>query len=177
MGDSSRKVVLFFLDPDDSLSPHPDQWELLDRVERVSEARLDDIIEINQLRSPIVNYLASPNGQKRNSSAFGLPPCAQKMLIDGVKSFQRVSCFRLAVHLKRIGFPFDITVAALKVWSLKNKPIRGKKVITEEEIIDQIKNVYRKNYLGYGCNSIALTPFCDSRCPITRKTNKKQNGK
>ena len=35
------------------------------------------------------------------------------MLQNGVSLYQRVSCFRLAVHSKRLGLPFDVAVAAL----------------------------------------------------------------
>ena len=162
-----------FLDPDDYLRPYPDQWELLDRIERVSEDTLDDIIEINQLRGHKVDYSTSPNGQKSNSAAFGLPPCAQKMLIDGVTSYQRVSCFRLAVHLKRIGFPFDIAVAALKVWALKNQPQDNKGVISEKEILMQTSSAFMKDYRGYGCEDTAIKPYCQKECPLrTKRQNK-----
>ena len=158
-----------FIDSADSLRPYSDQWDFLDRVERVSETTLDDIIEINPLRGPEVDYSTSPNGQKSNSSAFGLPPCAQKMLIDGVTSYQRVSCFRLAVHLKRIGFPFDIAVAALKVWALKNRPQDGKGVISEKEIFMQTYSAFKRDYRGYGCEDTAIKPYCQRACLLRTK--------
>jgi len=60
---------------------------------------------------------------------FGLPPCARKILAEGVSAYQRVSCFRLAVHLKRNGIPYDLVVAVLKAWAKKNRPADGKGVI------------------------------------------------
>jgi len=88
------------------------------------------------------------------------------MLKDGVVQFQRVSCFRLAVHLKRLGLPYDVTVAALITWALKNRPINGKEVIREKEIRSQTSCAYEKSYVGYACESAAIKPFCDPACPV-----------
>jgi hypothetical protein len=92
--------------------------------------------------------------------------CAQKMLQNGVCQYQRVSCFRLAVHLKRLGMPYDVVLAALKTWALRNHPRDGKKIITEREIIEQTKYAFKKNYRSYACHSEAVAPFCHSNCPI-----------
>lgn len=101
-----------------------------------------------------------------DASRFGLPPCAQKMLQKGVSGYQRVSCFRLAVHLKRLGLPYDVAVAALNVWALKNRPRGGKQIITEMEIVEQTSYAFKNNYSGYGCNSEAMKPFCHTGCPV-----------
>ena len=61
------------------------------------------------------------------------------MLRDGVKSFQRVACFRLAVHFRRLSIPQDITVTALTVWAKKNQPQEGKRIITDAEITEQTR--------------------------------------
>jgi hypothetical protein len=160
----SGKTV--FVDPH-TLKPYPDQWAILESINRVSEQVLDDIIEINDLVTPPTQSKPSPyNSHADNINRFCLPPCAQKMLRDGVTHFQRVSCFRLAVHLKRQGLPFDVAVAALKVWGLKNKPLGGKQIITEHEIVEQTSCAYSKNYRGFGCQSEAVAPFCHSECPI-----------
>ena len=154
-----------FVDPK-TFKPYPNQWTLLESVRRVSESALDEIIEINDL-SPSSAYqspsLSSGNGDR---SRFGLPACSQKMLKDGVVHFQRVSCFRLAVQLKRLGLPYDVTVAALKTWALKNRPINGKGVIRETEILSQTSCAYEKSYVGYGCEDPAIKPFCDPSCPV-----------
>jgi hypothetical protein len=157
-----------FIDPH-TLDPYPDQWVFLESVERIEEHVLDEIIAVN-------NLSVSPNQPvsfKRNSARGGghlnqycLPICAQKMLQNGVSQNQRVSCFRLAVHLKRIGLPFDLTVAALTTWACKNRPINGKGMITEKGIYQQTKDAYNGGYRSYGCETEAVAPFCSSDCPI-----------
>ncbi len=148
-----------------SFSPYPDQWDVLESVQRVRESDLDNIININNLSAePTYKNLGQPT-QKVNSR-HGLPICIQKIFTGGVSQNQRNSCFWLAVHLKRLGFPFDMAVAALKTWALKNKPTDGKGIIREEEIVSQTSCAYKKTYAGYGCNEAALKPFCEPSCPV-----------
>jgi len=159
-----------FIDPK-TLEPYPDQWVFLESVKRVDEQVLDDIIEINDLSSQETIYSESsscPN-HHMDTNRFGIPPCAQKIFQNGVSQYQRVSCFRLAVHLKRLGFPFDVAVAALKIWALKNRPKIEDGIITEKEIIAQASYAYSKNYRGYGCGSEAIRPFCAPECPLVKK--------
>jgi hypothetical protein len=160
-----------FIDPH-TLDPYPDQWVFLESVERVEEQVLDEIIAVNNLSVPP----NQPVPYKRDSACggghlnwFSLPICAQKMLQNGVSQYQRVSCFRLAVHLKRIGLPFELTVSALMTWAQKNQPINGKGVITEGEISEQIKCAFNKDYRGFGCDSEAVVAFCHSDCPIHKR--------
>jgi hypothetical protein len=138
-----------FVDPI-SFEPYPNQWEFLDSVHRHKESHLDYIIELNNLApiSAVLPAVEHPTIKKH--SGFGLPICAQKMLASGVIHYQRVSCFRLAVHLKRLGLPHDATIAALKVWAQKNRPQVGKQIISESEIIAQTLYAYAKDYRGYG---------------------------
>ncbi len=107
-----------FVDSEDPSVIYPDQWELLEKVQRVPELRLDAIIESCKLeeQGTVGKEPQSANHAKSNSdvSPFGLPPCARRMLAEGVNSFQRVSCFRLAVRLKRSGMPYDLALITLK---------------------------------------------------------------
>lgn len=155
-----------FVDPA-SLEAYPNQWTFLESIQRVVEKTLDKIIELNDLS---ISQDMVPKDKDDSGSAgqnqFGLPPCVQKMFKDGVTQFQRVSCFRLAVHLKRLGLPYDMAVAALKTWSLKNRPKNGKKVIRESEILSQTSYAYNNHYVGYGCGSAAIAPFCEPSCPV-----------
>jgi len=161
-----------FVDPA-TMKPYVDQWEFLSSIERVDEQVLDGIIEINDL-----TIEKNRNGSSNDALAagfagrFGLPPCVQSMLREGVHRFQRVSFFRLAVHLKRVGLPYDSVVSALKAWSLKNRPTDGKRVITEQEIIDQTSYAFNHHYTGYGCNSEAMGPFCQPDCPVNNLQKK-----
>lgn len=158
-----------FIEPH-TLEPYPDQWAFLETVERVEERVLDEIIELNGLSFTQTPYTPSQRSSENGGwNRFGLPICGQKMLQNGVSRYQRVSCFRLAVHLKRLGLPYDVAVAALKTWALKNRPKKGRQVIAEHEIINQTSYAFSKDYRGYGCSSEAVAPFCHSYCPIHKR--------
>jgi hypothetical protein len=148
-----------------SFAPYPDQWALLESVNMAKELELDKIIEINGLSAaPTLTDLG--HNPPKNSSWHGLPICARKMLRDGVSQFQRSSCFRLAVHLKKLGLPFDMAVAALKTWALKNRLVNGKGIIRDAEIISQTSYAYNHPYAGYACGDAAIKPFCEPSCPV-----------
>ncbi len=112
-GRLATKGKTVFINPK-TFKPYPNQWEVLGSVNKVSESTLDEIIEINNLSTPASYHFTSRDSEKGNKGRFSLPPCAQKMLSNGVSHYQRVSCFRLAVHFKRLGLPFDVALAALK---------------------------------------------------------------
>lgn len=156
-----------FVHPE-TLDPYPDQWTLLESVHRVSETALDSIIQTNKINTATAEPAPSPNFSSESKGSFGLPPCAQKILRDGVTQYQRVSCFRLAVHLKRIGLPYDTAIAVLKTWALKNRPQDGKTIIEESEILSQTSYAYERTYSGCGCTSLAIQPFCDPHCRINQ---------
>ena len=159
-----------FVDPVEPTKPYPDQWELLQKVQRVPEPRLDAIIESCKLleqdhadKRPESNNRTASD---KNTSPFGLPPCARRMLADGVSSYQRVSCFRLAVHLKRNGMPYDLALIVLKAWAQKNQPAEGKRIITEREIEYQTKCAFENTYRSFGCEDPAIAAHCDENCPL-----------
>lgn len=172
-----RKVAesrTVFLDPHNSMKPYQDQWDFLANVKRVPENVLDEIIEINGLDKQTAVCTTAPSAlPKKEGGSFGLLPCARQMLEQGVSSCQRVSCFRLAVHLKKLGVPYDITVAALTAWALKNKPINGKRTITKQEIIAQTRAAFEKKYTGYGCSEPAIIPYCNPSCSLHQKIMRK----
>lgn len=162
-----------FINPK-TFKPYPNQWEFLESVKTVSESTLDEVIDLNDLSTATTSIETDAIPQKSNKSNYCLPPCASNILQNGVASFQRVSCFRMAVHFKRLGLPFDVAVAALKVWALKNHPRDGKRIIRESEIISQTKYAYKHSYIGYGCNSEAIKPFCDHTCPVMKWMSQKK---
>jgi len=88
------------------------------------------------------------------------------MLTEGVDSYQRVSCFRLAVHLKRNGLPFDLALAVLEAWAKKNHPTDGKGIITDQEIEHQTKYAFENSYRSLGCEEPAIAAYCDKNCPL-----------
>jgi hypothetical protein len=159
-----------FVDPDDPSAIYPDQWQLLEEVRRVPELRLDAIIESCKLEEQGIvdkepqsaNHTESDN----DISPFGLPPCARRMLAEGVSSFQRVSCFRLAVRLKRSGMPYDLVLITLKAWAQKNHPADGKNIISNREIENQTKCAFANTYRSFGCEEPAIAAYCDKNCPL-----------
>jgi hypothetical protein len=151
-----------------TFNPIPDQWELLESAIRHDETILDEIIETNDLLEVPQHQLKHQKSENASHSNFGLPPCARKMLSDGVTQFQRVVCFRLAVQLKKLGIPHDLAIAALKIWASKNQPIDGKGVIREGEVYSQTSYAYKGSYSGYGCESPAIEPFCETSCSVKK---------
>lgn len=155
-----------FLDPY-TLKPHSDQWAFLESVKCVDEHLLDQIIKINDLNFlPDEPKVTKQGFDSKPLNQFGLPVCAKKMFEEGVSQFQRVSCFRLAVHLKRLGLPFEIATAALETWALKNRPEGEGTIITKLEIMEQVKYAFSKDYRSYGCDSEAVFLFCQSDCRL-----------
>lgn len=159
-----------FVDPTNALQPVPNQWRLLEAFQRIGESLLDEIIEINEIEMDCPRDSGADLVLGTVEQGWGLPPCARRMLAEGVTDNQRVACFRLAVHLKRQGVPFDIAVAALREWSKKNRPAGGKRIITAMEIKAQTASAFDKGYRGYACDDPAIIPFCEPNCPIATKT-------
>jgi hypothetical protein len=161
-----------FLDPADDLKPYPNQWDFLDNVQCTPESLLDNIIEINDLGRNESTLAAQKGGGRLGifQAAYALPPCAQKMLTSGVTENQRVACFRLAVHLRRIGLPYELAVATLREWAKKNHPTNGKLILSDVEIKAQTAGAYIKEYHGYGCEDPSVTTYCSQECPLRSKT-------
>lgn len=157
-----------FVDPATPAEVYPDQWELLERVQRYTGKDLDALIEPGPLEVRDKPPAQAGGSAKAGPdvSAFGLPPCARKILAAGVSAYQRVSCFRLAVHLKRNGIPYDLVVAVLKAWAKKNRPADGKRIITEQEIEYQTRCAFANPYRSFGCEHAAMAAYCHRECPL-----------
>ena len=168
-----------FLDMAEFATPYTDQWNFLKNVQHISEEKLDEIISENSLDGGENNRQIAPvnNGKtvQSSSSAFGLPPCARRMLAEGVSFHQRVACFRLAINLKRIGMPQDLALIILQAWAGKNQPINGKRIIIDSEIKSQTQYAYSNSYRGLGCESLPISDFCDTECPIYQHRTMKAN--
>ncbi len=156
-----------FVHAGDPTTPHRNQWDVLEQVVRIEEQLLDEIIEINELGGPLDgNGAHAKTRPAREHCSHGLTPCAQRMLADGVTERQRVSCFRLAVQLKRAGLPYASAVAVLNEWSVRNRPSDGKRIITEREVASQAACAFDKGYRACGCEDPAIQPFCEASCPV-----------
>ena len=154
-----------FLDPM-TFEPYSNQWDFLETVTKHDEFILDDIMEINDLGMKPENEPVSVKTPTKGLNFYSLPPCARIMLQDGVTKNQRCCCFRLAVHFKRLGIPFDGAIALLKNWAKKNKPMDNKSIITEQEIVAQASYAYKRSYSSYGCETAEIKPFCQPECPL-----------
>jgi hypothetical protein len=160
-----------FVDPDRGLRVISDQWSLLESVQRVPESALDALCAAPdpQPRSesqprPSNERLTHPSCGGPN---MGLPPCAQRMLAEGVSHHQRVACFRLAVQLKhRRRLSQEAALAWLRAWASKNRPADGKRIITDSEIVRQTASAYASSYRSCGCEDPAVSPYCDPSCRI-----------
>jgi hypothetical protein len=163
-----------FIRPELTLNPYPDQWAFQESINRTNEEILDSIIDINELTdSQSDDEYQNSEYSHKNKIVYGLPVCIRKILYQGVTFNQRVVCFRIAVHLKRVGMPYDLTIATLLNWRLKNRPQENKRIITSDEIKEQVKWAYKKSYTGYGCQEPVVNHFCDPGC----KVNLQKGGK
>lgn len=156
-----------FVQSDDPTKPATNQWDFIEQAERVPESRLDEIISLNNLTVGARPPTAPRTNGDVARSTFRLPVCAQRILDQGVPDNQRVTCFRLAVHLKRVGLPHDLAVNLLRSWAAKNKPIGGKRIITDDEIRSQVADAYNKDYRGCGCETEAMARYCDRACRVS----------
>lgn len=150
----------------ESLVPYPDQWGFLRSIVRVSELQLDQIIatEMTQ-RVESRRAVSSQLGFR----ATTLPPCAQRMLQEGVCLNQRIACFRLACQLRKAGVDFERAVRILNDWALRNRPGDGRGIIKPSEVQSQTRCAYQgRLYRSCGCEDPAVVPFCDPSCHVRR---------
>lgn len=165
--DEGRTV---FVDPI-SLEPFKDQWAFLESMQTATEKLLDEIIQINEwpLLPPTTISQDIDKTNKQDSKEFRvLFPCSQGML-KGVEKLQRLSAFRLAIHLKNYGFPHEVALGLLKHWAHLNQPVNGKNIIKESEIISQVHSGYKEKYTSFGCGEPETVDYCSDQCPLFSK--------
>lgn len=169
-----------FVKPNRWLDPIKDHWGVLESRPLISEQQLVQVFADLDIpsrgsrfeprsittTSSVPRDSGNSEGGARLLARFGLPPCAQRMLSEGVTEQQRVACFRLAVHLCRIGVPEDLALVLLEAWADKNEPTGGKRTITPQEIASQTRCGYSGQYTGYGCDDPAIAQYCDGQCPV-----------
>ena len=156
-----------FVDPTD-LRPFANQWRFLEGCILIPQSRLDEIIEVNEI-SPVSGALPTMlEGESLGAfeEPWTLPPCARRMLQEGVSEFQRVACFRLAVLLRRMGVPYDLTLALLMQWREKNQPLKGRRRLSDDEVRSQTAYAYQRDYKGCGCDEPAMAAYCSPDCRI-----------
>ncbi|MCF8260885.1 MAG: hypothetical protein K9J12_08935 [Melioribacteraceae bacterium] len=141
------------------------QWQFLKSIKRNTQKQIDEIIAINELgdQNPY------PKKHPESKKTYGLPPCMQKILENGVTQNQRIACFRLATALKKTGLSEEHSLKILIQWSHKNKPQNRQRIISTNEIIEQTEWGYKPKYNSYGCEDEVIKSFCSSECNIQRK--------
>lgn len=146
------------------LNPFENQWAVLAGIQPASRNAL---LQITMKEPSHSSHTASSNHQTvSNGRKYGLKPCAERMLTEGVVDYQRVACFRLAIQLKLAGYPYDQALGILSTWARRNRPNSGKSIIRDSEIHAQVHCAYKRSYRGMGCEDPAIMPFCDSSCPL-----------
>jgi TOTE conflict system, Archaeo-Eukaryotic Primase domain len=161
-----------FIDPSNQYEPYEDQWQFLKSVQRINERQLEMVIargSDNPRKNNMPPTQTPSNNASPKTSGFALPPCAQKMLADGVSAYQRVNCFRLACHLRRCGLTYDDSVLLLKNWAPRNRPDNGNGIITVKEIEAQTRCAFTRRYRSFGCEDPGMNEYCNSQCPLNRR--------
>ena len=165
-----------FVDPL-SFKPFDDQWEYLSNIKLTTEKELNTILEINDWEMIGTRKKAAKKNTaykpKSGSNFQALLPCAQKML-QGVSQFQRIICYRLAVHLCSAGFDQILSQEILKVWATRNTPIDGKGIIKDSEIIAQCNDGFKDKNTSYGCGQPEISPYCSNECRLYKKNINRQ---
>jgi hypothetical protein len=59
-----------------------------------------------------------------------------------------------------------MAITVLTACARKNRPAAGRRIITDEEVAEQVDYAYRHNYAGFGCETVAVAPYCDPGCPL-----------
>jgi hypothetical protein len=166
-----REKKTIFLDG--GMEPYPDQWDFLATVQCVSDEVLDQITRQTAVADSSSAKRAEASGDTGGPSfTFGLRPCAQRMLQEGVSANQRIACFRLAIQLRKAGLPEDSTLVVLERWAQKNHPNNGKAILRSEEVQSQVRSAYGcRLYRGCGCQTEIVRSFCDPSCRLNHGTN------
>ncbi len=162
---------------DDHNIPYPDQFRVLSSVQTISEGKLDDIIEINDLAADGTtdegDTLEGRRGPESSASHkahkddhFFAPPCLRRILGAGIaEGLRNEAGFRLAILLLRTGIPDDLAWVMLGHWNKKNRP-----PLPAEELEKAFHQGYSGQYKSYGCHRLAA--FCSERCPIFKYRKK-----
>lgn len=142
--------------------PYEDQWSYIRQINSISENRIDEIIEINNLN--VKETLITTEAIEAPTK--GALPCFVKMMKGSIKEHEGrdVIAFRLSVHLKKQGIPKDIALQIMGAWDNTNLPP------LKEKLKEKIEQGY-KNYSSYGCEDPIIKQFCDKDCPVFKKAH------
>jgi len=107
--------------------------------------------------------------QSIEERTYGLRACAQHLLEHGITGRQRVTCFWLAVQLRKAGIPFPFAIEILKKWAQRNPLPNDKARITYDEVEEQTRYAYNHTeYMSCGCHETAFQNICGENCITSR---------
>ena len=155
-----------FLDPGTDYSPYRDQLSFLSTVTGISEAQLDEIIDLNDLDQKTAMQNSMGQGITVSEHKDVGLPCFSRMMRQGVDQGARnEASLRVAVGLYRSGVPLDLAMVMMLEWNMRNRP-----PLDEAELGRTVASAYSGQY-SYGCRSALIQQYCDPSCPIYRKYN------
>src|ERR1700723_2200021 len=146
---------------DDELEPVRKQWRLLANVERTPRKR---ILRANEGTEPSKIRRFPRLAKSSKTREFSLPPCAQKILLNGVdKGYRNVALFTLAKHLRNARLSQDRVETLVSGANDQCQPS-----LEEREVEAIVKSVFIRKYTSLGCEYSFIASLCGDRCPIKR---------
>ena len=165
-----------FLDSNNGYKPHPEQWNFLASIERVTPAKIDELIEMGEIEpeeqtdfepEETQGLGESPGNEGTTEEYSDMLPCVPKMMQGVSKGCRDVVAFTLAKHFRiEKKLPQEATLAIIRTWNQKNTP-----PLTDKDIQTKVTSAYKgkggKGYTSLGCNVDLIQQFCEKEsCPI-----------
>ena len=174
-GESVKDGRTVFLDSNNGYKPHPDQWNFLASIERVTPTQIEELIEMGEIE-PEEQTDFEPEEAPANDEPTGyedMLPCVSAMMGGVSEGCRDVVAFTLAKHFRvEKKLPMEANLAILQTWNQKYTP-----PLTDKELQTKVKSAYTgkggKGYSSLGCDDDLIKPFCDKAvCPIFKKDSK-----
>lgn len=143
----------------------------LDKIKLVDEKKIDEVIEVNELKREKSSYETSEIVEASRTSK-GTLPCIEKIKAGGLKEGDgRNECgFRLTIFYKEKGMSRDEIVTLILNWNERNVNKLHKR--ETDTIID---SVFKGKYKSFGCDSAIIQQFCDKEnCPFIAAKDRKE---
>jgi len=117
---------------------------------------MGDLRGNNELNKYIVRNSQNIREFQKITEPVNVATCVYTLYSQGPKRGNRnMSVLRMASHYRRCGIPSEAAKAILLHWN--------KKSLEDAKIIENIENVYNRNY-RYGCDDTILKQHCSTRC-------------
>lgn len=183
-GESVKDGRTVFLDSNNGYKPHPDQWNFLASIERVTPTQIEELIEMGEIEpeeqtdfepeeAPADNEPKDEEDtitDETQEDYSDMLPCVPKMMAGIEEGYRDVACFTLAKHFRvEKKLPQEATLAIIRTWNQKNTP-----PLTDKDLQTKVKSAYTgkggKGYTSLGCDNGLIQQFCEKEsCPIFQK--------